>query len=51
MIEKGYMRRRILKKLLRDTYRVHPKHFGKIAAKKAIDDLRESLEEKDRLKG
>ena len=51
MIEKGYMRWRILKKLLRDNYRVHPKDFGKIAAKKAIDDLRESLEEKDRLKG
>lgn len=48
MREKGFRRRLLNKrlKLVQIPYRVHPKDFGKIAAKKAIDDLRESLEKR-----
>ena len=48
MYKKGTLRRRLNKKLklVKIPYRVHPKDFGKNAGKKAIDDLRASLDEK-----
>ena len=46
MYREGFLRRRINKrlKLVQIPYRVYPKDFGKNAGKKAVDELRESLE-------
>ena len=53
MREKGFRRRLLNKrlKLVQIPYRTLPKDFPEICAQKAIDEVRKSLEEKDRLKG